>query len=440
MNISATVIEGPDLGLVYPLRDEPIILGKSEDVDIVLTDGAVSKEHLEMTLVGSAVRLRDLKSTNGTYVGTTQLIESLVPAGSVITVGRTRIHLRTEETPMMITPSEGNRFGDLWGDSLAMRQVFAILDRVADKEVSVLLDGETGTGKELAARAIHERSGRSSGPLVVLDCGAVAPELVESQIFGHKRGAFTGAMQDRAGVFESAHGGTLFLDELDSLPLDLQPKLLRVVETREVTRLGEVDPRPVDVRLVAACGRSPEESVTRGDLRRDLYFRLAVVRITLPSLRDRIEDLPLLVQVLLERIGGDGIEVVEGEAFDRLRQHPWMGNIRELRNVLERALLLAPPNATRFDELILRLSPLLAGAQPREGAVLTQGMLQLPYKEAKDAAVVAFEREYLRAALARNGANLSKTARDVGLTRHHLRKLLRRHRLIASPETSSQEG
>jgi len=440
MKISATVIEGPDLGLVYPLRDEPITLGKSVDADIVLTDGAVSKQHIEMTLAGSAVRIKDLDSTNGTYVGTTQLIESLVPAGSVITVGRTRIHLRTEEAPMMITPSEDNRFGDLWGDSLAMRQVFAILERIADKEVNVLLDGETGTGKELAARAIHERSGRSSGPLVVLDCGAVAPELVESQVFGHKRGAFTGAMQDRAGVFESAHGGTLFLDELDSLPLDLQPKLLRVVENREVTRLGEVTPRPVDVRLVAACGKSPEEGVTRGDLRRDLYFRLAVVRITLPSLRDRLEDLPLLVRVLLERIGGEGIEVSDSEPFERLRQHPWMGNIRELRNVLERALLLAPPNAGRFEELILRLSPLLAGAKTPDGAGLTEGMLQLPYKEAKDAAVVAFERDYLRAALARNGANLSKTARDVGLTRHHLRKLLRRHRLIASPETSAREG
>ncbi len=428
------------MGLVYPLRDEPITMGKSETADIVLTDGAVSKEHLELTLVGSAVRLRDLQSTNGTYVGTTQLIESVVPAGSVITVGRTRIHLRTDEAPMMITPSEENRFGDLWGESLAMRQVFAILSRVSDTEISVLLDGETGTGKELAARAIHEHSGRSSGPLVVLDCGAVAPELVESQMFGHKRGAFTGAMQDRAGVFESAHGGTLFLDELDSLPLDLQPKLLRVVENREVTRLGEVNTRPVDVRLVAACGRSPEEAVKRGALRRDLYFRLAVVRITLPALRDRLDDLPLLVQVLLERIGGDGIKVVEGEGFDHLRQHPWMGNIRELRNVLERALLLAPPNAQRFDELNLRLSPLLAGTEPRKGTVLTQGMLQLPYKEAKDAAVIAFEREYLRAALARNGANLSKTSRDVGLTRHHLRKLLRRHRLIASPKTGSQEG
>ena len=266
--------------------------------------------------------------------------------------------------------------------------------------------------------------------MVVLDCSAVAPELVESQLFGHRRGAFTGAMQDRPGVFESARGGTLFLDELDSLPLDLQPKLLRVIETRQVVRLGEFDTRPVDVRLVAACGKSPEDAVARGELRRDLYFRLAVVRVTMPRLRDRLDDLGLLTKRLLARIGGEHIEVEDGPALGRLRQHPWQGNIRELRNVLERALLLAPPGVVTLDDLPLRLSPVMAGDDVR-GAIVPEMNLRLPYKEAKEAALSAFEREYLSAALSRNGANLSRTARDVGLTRHHLRKLLRQHRLIA---------
>ena len=426
---TATVIEGPDLGLAFPLSGRTIRVGKSRDCDIVLTDRAVSKVHLEVTLEGSSVRLKDQGSTNGTFIGKTRVIESLVPAGTVVSIGRTRLHLRPDDAPLMLTPSTADHFGELFGTSVAMRQIFAVLEKVAGRDVNVMVDGETGTGKELAARALHDHSGRSSGPMIVLDCSAVAPELVESQLFGHRRGAFTGAMQDRPGVFESARGGTLFLDELDSLPLDLQPKLLRVVETRQVVRLGEFETRPIDVRLVAACGRSPEEAVGRGELRRDLYFRLAVVRLTMPRLRDRLEDLPLLLRKLLERIGGQEVVIEDGPVMERLRQHPWQGNVRELRNVLERALLLAPAHATSLSQLPLRLSPVMAGGDPAAG--LPEIDLRLPYKEAKEAAVSAFEGRYLKAALARNGANLSKTARDVGLTRHHLRKLLRQHRLIA---------
>ncbi len=426
---TATVIEGPDLGLAFPLTTRTILVGKSRDCDIVLTDRAVSKFHLEVALEGSSVRLKDLGSTNGTFIGKTKVIESLVPAGTVVSVGRTRLHLRPDDAPLMLTPSSADHFGDLYGKSVAMRQIFAVLEKVAGRDVNVMVDGETGTGKELAARALHDHSGRSAGPMIVLDCSAVAPELVESQLFGHRRGAFTGAMQDRPGVFESARGGTLFLDELDSLPLDLQPKLLRVVETRTVVRLGEFETRPVDVRLVAACGRSPEEAVGRGELRRDLYFRLAVVRLTMPRLRDRLEDLPLLLRKLLDRIGGEAVAVEDGPVMERLRQHPWQGNVRELRNVLERALLLATPHSTSLSQLPLRLSPVMAGGEA--AAALPEIDLRLPYKEAKESAIQAFERRYLKAALARNGANLSKTARDVGLTRHHLRKLLRQHRLIA---------
>ena len=427
---TATVIEGPDLGLAFPLSQAVINVGKSRRCDIVLSDSAVSKVHLELSLEGSSVRIKDLGSTNGSYVGKSRIIESLVPAGSVLSVGRTRIHLKTDDVPMMLTPSTADHFGELYGQSVAMRQLFAVLERIAPKEVNVLIDGETGTGKELAARGIHRHSGRKRGPMVVLDCSAVAPELVESQLFGHRRGAFTGAMQDRPGVFESARGGTLFLDELDSLPLDLQPKLLRVIETRQVVRLGEFDPRNIDVRLVAACGRSPEDAVNRGELRRDLYFRLAVVRLSMPRLADRLEDLPLLVETLLAKIGEQRLAIEEGPALERLRQHPWQGNVRELRNVLERALLMAPPGATSLDQLPLRLSPVMTGG-PEHLAVAPRFDLQLPYKEAKAQAVAAFEEGYLRAALSRNGANLSRTARDVGLTRHHLRKLLREHRLIA---------
>ncbi len=432
LRVNATVIDGPDLGLTAPLTAEPVVIGKSDGCDIVLTDSAVSKRHLELKVEGSTLRIQDLESTNGTFIGKNRIIESIVPVGSVVTLGRTRIHLRSEDDPLLLTPSSETQFGDLVGQSVAMRQVFGILERVSGRDVSVLLDGETGTGKELAARAIHEHSGRAQGPFVCLDCSAVAPELVESQLFGHRKGAFTGAMQDRQGVFESAEGGSIFLDELDSLPLDLQPKLLRLLETREVTRLGEFKPRPIDVRIVAACGRSPEDAVARRELRRDLYFRLAVVRVTLPSLRDRLDDLPLLVKTLLERIGKQPLTVEEGPGLSRLSQHPWMGNVRELRNVLERAILLAPTGVKGLDDLPLRLSPILNDGAETVSQGLGAAQLRLPYKEAKEEALARFERQYLSAALSRNGANLSKTARDVGLTRHHLRKLLRQHRLIAA--------
>ena len=434
---TVTVIEGPDLGLAFPLTEAPVRLGKGRECEIVLTDRAVSGKHLELRLDGSSVRLKDLGSTNGTYVGEAKVIESIVPAGSVISVGRTRLHLRSEEdSATVLTPSANSHFGELFGTSVPMRQLFAVLERAATRDVNVLLDGETGTGKELAARGVHANSHRSSGPLVVLDCSAVAPELIESQLFGHRRGSFTGAMQDRRGVFESARGGTVFLDELDSLPLDLQPKLLRVIESREVVRLGEYEPRPIDVRLVAACGRSPEEAVARGELRKDLYFRLAVVRVTLPALRDRREDIPLLVERLLAAIGSNQVVVEEGPSLDRLRRHPWPGNVRELRNVLERGLLLAPAGATSLSQLPLRLTPIMTGSDTAAAAAPAID-LRLPYKEAKEAALAIFELDYLRAALARNGANLSRTARDVGLTRHHLRKLLRGHRLIAGPSGDS---
>ena len=422
----AVVTEGPDLGRRFDLRGRPLRLGKSLDCDVTLTDGSISKHHLELQLVGSAVRLRDLGSTNGVFVGETRVIESLVPLGTVLQLGRTKLHLRGEDEGLVIEPSTAASFGGLAGRSIAMRQLYAVLERVAARDVTVLLDGATGTGKELAARALHDASPRRAAPFVVFDCSAAVPELVESQLFGHVRGAFTGAAGDRAGVFESAAGGTVFLDELDSLPLTLQPKLLRVLEGRCVVRLGEFRERPVNVRVVAASGGSPEEAIARGELRRDLYFRLAVVRVTLPELRHRLDDLGLLARVLLDRLGGGDIAVEDGPALDRLRRHTWPGNVRELRNVLERAWALAPVGAGRLDDLPIQLGGLL-GRPPADRIELHA---ELPYKDAKARVVAGWERAYLEAAWSRCGGNLSATARQVGLSRPHLRKLLREHGLV----------
>ena len=431
----AVVTEGPDQGREFAIDSELIRIGKADTNDIILTDRSVSSHHVEMTLVGAAVRVRDLGSTNGTWVGETRLIESLVPPGTVLQLGRTKIHLQTPDASFVLEPSEAESFGELWGRSVAMRQLYAVLERVAPREATVLLDGETGTGKELAARAIHHHSTRRHGPFAVFDCSSVASELIASQLFGHRKGAFTGAASDRVGVFESAAGGTVFLDELDSLPLDLQPKLLRVLEGRRVVRLGEFRERAVDVRVIAAAGRSPEDAAAAGDLRPDLYYRLAVVRVTLPGLRDRTDDIPLLVRVLLDRMGGKGVTVTDGPGLARLVAHPWMGNVRELRNVLERALALAPAGAATLDELPLQLSGV--GSATREELPPVRSTPthdDLPYKEAKDRIVEAWEGRYLEAAFTRNGGNLSQTGREIGLSRPHLRKLLRVHGLIEGSE------
>jgi len=426
----AVIIEGPDAGREFLVERGVTIVGKADDCDVLLSDRAISAHHVELSLVGAAVRLRDLESTNGTWIGGARVVESLVPPGTVLQLGRTKIHLTGPDRSLVLEPSDADHFGELYGRSISMRQLYAVLQRVAPRDVTVLLDGETGTGKELAARAIHAHSRRARGPFIVFDCSAVAPELVESQLFGHRKGAFTGATQDRPGVFESGSGGTVFLDELDSLPLDLQPKLLRVLEGRHVVRLGEFRERAVDVRVVAAAGRSPEEATAAGALRKDLYFRLAVVRLTLPSLRDRLDDVGPLARVLLERMGCD-IEVTDGPALDRLQAHPWTGNVRELRNVLERAVALAPTAVSTLDELPLQLTGGV-GARP-SAAPAAPLHSELPYKEAKDRVVSAWEVRYLRDAYRRNGGNLSATCREVGLSRPHLRKLLRQHGIIEAP-------
>jgi DNA-binding NtrC family response regulator len=420
------VVRGDDAGLAFPIGKKPVVIGAAADCDVRLNDASVSKRHVAVQLQGASVHLKDLGSRNGTYVGAQKVVESLVPIGTIVQIGRTFVHLRGDDASVVIEPSAADSFGDLAGQSVAMRQLYAVLERVAPTEATVFLDGETGTGKELAARAIHARSGRK-GPLVVFDGSAVAPELVESQLFGHVKGAFTGAVADRAGVFEAARGGTVFLDEIDSLPLDLQPKLLRALESKRVVRVGDTAERPVDVRVVAASGRSPEDLAMEGALRKDLYFRLAVVRVTMPSLRDRLDDVPILAARILDRMGKTVI-VEDGPALERLRAYAWPGNVRELRNVLERAVALAPRSASRLDDL-----PLQLGGRA-EAAPVAEIDLDLPYKEAKERVVLRWEREYLRGVFEKHGRNVSKTAREIGLSRLHLRTLLQRHGLTGEDE------
>jgi len=298
---------------------------------------------------------------------------------------------------------------------VGMRAAFALLERAAASDATVLIEGETGTGKEGAARGLHDGSTRRSGPFVVVDCGAIPAELLESELFGHERGAFTGASAARAGAFEEADGGTIFLDEIGELPLDLQPKLLRAIEHRQIRRVGSNLHKTVDVRLVAATHRDLRADVNDGRFRPDLYFRLAVVRINLPPLRERPEDIPLLVERIVDGLVDDPAArapLLDGALVTALQRGAWAGNVRELRNHLERCLVLGGPVP-------------LAAPGPVVGAV--DG--RIPYAEARQRALDEFERRYLEDLLRRHDGKVASAARAAGVNRAYLYRLLQRHGL-----------
>jgi transcriptional regulator with GAF, ATPase, and Fis domain len=304
-----------------------------------------------------------------------------------------------------------------------MREIFAILERVAATDVTLLIEGESGTGKELAARSVHSESPRAAGPYVVFDCGSVPSELAESELFGHRKGAFSGASSDRAGAFQRAHGGTICLDEIGELPLELQPKLLRVLETSEVRPVGDDVPRKVDVRVIASTNRDLNAEAQRGAFRHDLLYRLEVVKIRVPPLRQRPEDVPGLVARLLEGKLAPG-DVVEGENLARLAGYSWPGNVRELRNVVVRAVTLAAAS-TAFSKLIFNLGP--ASLAPATiGAEFPGVSSNVPYKEAKAQLLLSFDRAYIAALVDRHHGNVPRAAKAAGLSKKHLYALIRR--------------
>jgi transcriptional regulator with GAF, ATPase, and Fis domain len=317
---------------------------------------------------------------------------------------------------------DAQSFGALSGTSVAMRKLFAFLEKVAASEINVLIEGESGTGKELVVAEIVQRGPRAEGPFVIVDCSAIAPSVVESELFGHVRGAFTGADRDRVGAFEAASGGTVFLDEVGELPLELQPKLLRALESREIRRVGETRPRKVDVRVIAATNRDLQREVSKGMFREDLYFRLAVMDVRVPPLRSRLEDIPLLVRSFLTALGmPDQQDLFPAHVLGELAAHDWPGNVRELRNYVERTIVLREPQpaSTRVE----------AGA----GAGLGDEDRVTPFKLAKDAVVGNFERTYLAALLEAAGGNVSKAARLGGMDRMYLHRLIQKHGLRAGP-------
>ncbi len=412
-------------GAMVTLGARPIRIGAGRNCDLILTDPQVSREHAELTAGPDGIHIRDLGSTNGTFWQGSRISAIAVPGGSTVVFGNTHVQLLAADTPVL-PPSPRDRFGAMVGKSLAMRELYSILELAAPTDVTVLVEGESGTGKELVARALHDHSERAGVPLVVVDCSAVSEELLDSQLFGHLRGAFTGANRDRKGAFVEASGGTLFLDELGELPLSCQTKLLRVLEDQTVLPVGSDRRVNVNTRVVAATHRRLADMVARGEFRFDLYYRLAVVHVHLPPLRDRPEDLAVLVKSFYE---GRGVASgpIAGPNLERLQKHAWPGNVRELRNVLERAWALSGPGKSRFEDLQLWLqaSTVEAASGPRIDT-------SMPFKEAKEVWNDEFEVRYLAEVYERFGRNITHAAEHAGINRRHFRTLLRKHDIIDS--------
>ncbi len=416
--LEAEVVEGPDAGATRKAVSEHLSVGTAEGNDLVLTDPTVSRYHLELVRRHDGVLVIDHGSTNGTVFEGARIERAVVGPNATLRIGHTALRVG-DGGRVTVELHDGDEWAGLFGRTPVMRRLMARVRRAARSDSPVLLVGESGTGKELIARALHKEGPRAKGPFVVVDCGALSPALVASELFGHERGAFTGADRRHEGAFERADGGTLFLDEVGELPPALQPALLGALERRRFRRVGGRDEVSVDVRLVSATHRDLRAEVNDGRFRLDLYYRIAVVVLAVPPLRERVEDVPLLVEAFLREAGVDGPvdEVVPPDAMTALCAHHWPGNVRELRNVVEAMLVMGEP-------------PAMAGPDaPAAGADPIDGVLALPYRDARNALLADFERRYLTRLLDRAAGNVSRAAREARMDRTYLIKLLNRHSL-----------
>ncbi len=404
------VVEGPEAGRTFDLAPRAFV-GKSESCDIRLGDPEISRRHIVLDSTDGRLRLTDLGSTNGTVVGGVAVLDAYLGEGQEVRIGSTRFRVdrRSGGEPQR-PPAPG--FGKLIGGSPAMQRIYPVCERLAAHNVLVLIEGETGTGKEVLAEALHEQGPRAAGPFVVFDCTAVPPNLVESELFGHERGSFTGAMSLRKGLFEQAHGGTLLIDEIGDLDPALQPKLLRAIERGEVRRLGGAQPIKVDVRILAATRRDLDREVQAGRFRDDLFHRLAVARIELPPLRRRKGDVDKLAQHFFAQLGGAGS--VSTALLARWRDYPWPGNVRELRNAVARQIVLGD----------LADQPVEADLPAKASDVVDQVLaMRLPLTLARQKVIADFERRYVERVLEEHGGNVVRAAQASGIARRYLQKL-----------------
>ena len=405
-------------------------IGSHPGNNLVLDDKLVSRFHCSITRSPAGWRITDSGSLNGTRLGGIRVRDAdlaLPECRLELGVSVVRVRERSPVSAAGVAPALS--FGELYGTSLPMRRLYDLLKRASRSDADVLIEGESGTGKELIATEIVRRSGRAHKPLIIVDCGAISPNLIESELFGHVRGAFTGAVRDRVGAFEAADGGTVFLDEIGELPLEMQPKLLRALAAREVRRIGGSKVLKVDVRVVAATNRRLEREVNSSRFREDLYYRLSVLTVRVPPLRERLDDLPLLIDSFLTTL--DAVEkahLFTAEVIGEMARYDWPGNVRELRNYVERKVVLegegtlgngretssAPPSSGQIEEASSKVD------------------IELPFKDAKDRVIEIFERAYLTALFTWADGNVSRAARKANLDRMYLHRLLQRHGLRKS--------
>jgi transcriptional regulator with AAA-type ATPase domain len=410
------VLRGQDRGRALHLDKEEVCVGTASSCDLVVADETVSRHHLSLRTLTDAYLLTDLESTNGTFFYGRRIQSMHLQPGDSFDLGRTRIRLEAVGPVVELPLSRSPGFGRLLGRSADSRRLFARLEAVAAQDVTVLLVGETGTGKDVAARSLHEAGPRADKPFVVVDCSAIPSNLMEAELFGHERGAFTGAERRRRGALMEAHGGTLFLDEISKLPYDMQPKLLRALENREVRPLGADRPVAFDARVIAACGGDLRLEVNRGLFRDDLFYRLNIVTIRMPPLRERADDIPMLANHFYRELSRDPQAVLPASVVKSLLLRSWPGNVRELRNTVERWVALS-----ELEE------PELADDDQDEPS----------YATAKARALAAFERTFLTSLLVRANGNITHAARMAAMDRVTLLRLLRRHQIASRASAGS---
>ena len=423
--IRVEVVDGPDRGRVAELTGPEARIGSGVGASLVLGDRTVSRLHLTLRIEGDAIRVVDEGSRNGTVLDGTRVRDAWARPDSTIRLGDTTLCLRMLDELLELPVSPRERMGGLLGRSVAMRRIFSLLEQIAPTDARVLVEGETGTGKELVAEALHQASRRADRPLVVVDCSAVSATLIESELFGHVRGSFTGAVGDRAGAFEAADGGTVFLDEIGELSINLQPNLLRVLERGEVRRVGSNTTRRVDVRVVAATNRALAQEVERGRFREDLYYRLAVITVRMPPLRERPDDIPSLVRhfeaLFADRV--PGAARLPDEVLAAFAARSWPGNIRELRNAVERAL---------------SLGQLFRASGAGEQAVAAESKPRVDLSEPLHAGLTrhkeAYEKAYVEAALEQAGGNITHAARIAQVDRKSIQRAMSYYKLRGGAE------
>ena len=418
------VVQGPEAGQRFVASADTITIGTAPGNDVVLSDETVSRYHLELQRRADRIVVRDHGSTNGVLLGNTYLDRATIAPGTVLALGKTSIRVDDGDT-VELELLDRDSFGGLRGRTPEMRSLMAKLERASGTDVAALLVGETGTGKELIAQAVHENSARSAKPFQVVDCGALMPTLIASELFGHEKGAFTGAETRYVGAFERAHGGTLFLDEVGELPAALQAALLGALERKSIRRVGGTEPIPVDVRVICATARDLRSEVNAGRFRQDLYYRIAVLLLRVPPLRERAGDIPLLVEHFLHEAGHDGSveDVIPQNVLMALKSHHWPGNVRELRNFVEAALAMGE---TPHLDLPGQVEPTPANAL--FGDTL-QTLSKLPYKDARARLLDEFEKVYLEALMNRTKHNVSKASREAKMNRSYLIQILKRHQI-----------